>query len=89
MLTLVTLWIIAHQATVCGISQARILEWIVISSPGDLPDPGIIEPTEKPPFFFTDVHVACSFASGRSDSAILRTLALQAPLFLGFSRQEY
>ena len=27
-----------------GILQARILEWVVISSPGDLPDPGI-EPT--------------------------------------------
>ena len=25
----------------CGIFQARILEWIAISSPGDLPDPGI------------------------------------------------
>ena len=24
-----------------GILQARILEWIAISSPGDLPDPGI------------------------------------------------
>ena len=24
-----------------GISQARILEWVVISSPGDLPHPGI------------------------------------------------
>ena len=24
-----------------GISQARILEWVAIASPGDLPDPGI------------------------------------------------
>ena len=24
-----------------GILQARILEWLAISSPGDLPDPGI------------------------------------------------
>ena len=28
-------------SSVHGISQARILEWIAISSPGDLPDPGI------------------------------------------------
>ena len=27
--------------SVHGILQARILEWIAISSPGDLPDPGI------------------------------------------------
>ena len=26
---------------VCGISQARILEWVTISSPGDLPELGI------------------------------------------------
>ena len=24
-----------------GISQTRILEWVAIPSPGDLPDPGI------------------------------------------------
>ena len=30
-----TLW------AVHGIFQARILEWVVIPSPGDLPDPGI------------------------------------------------
>ena len=27
--------------SVCGILQARILEWVAIPSPGDLPDPGI------------------------------------------------
>ena len=27
---------------VCGISQARMLEWVVIPYPGDLPDPGDI-----------------------------------------------
>ena len=26
---------------VCGIPQARILEWVAILSPGDLPEPGI------------------------------------------------
>ena len=28
-------------SSVCGISQAGILEWVTISPPGDLPDPGI------------------------------------------------
>ena len=27
--------------TVCGIVQARILEWVTFPSPGDLPNPGI------------------------------------------------
>ena len=31
-------------SSVHGIFQARILEWVVISSPEDLPEPGI-EPT--------------------------------------------
>ena len=29
------------SSSVCGISQARILEWVAISFSGDLPDPGI------------------------------------------------
>ena len=28
-------------STIHGIFQARILEWVAIPSPGDLPDPGI------------------------------------------------
>jgi len=28
-------------SSVLGISQGRILEWVAILSPGDLPDPGI------------------------------------------------
>ena len=41
-----------------GISQARILEWVAISTSGDLPDPGT-----EPMFpavagrFFTTVHM--------------------------------
>ena len=31
-------------SAVCGILQARILEWVAMPSPGDLPDPWI-EPT--------------------------------------------
>ena len=33
-----------QASSVCGISQARILEWVAISFSGDLPNPGI-EPT--------------------------------------------
>ena len=28
-------------SSIHGISQTRILEWVAIPSPGDLPDPGI------------------------------------------------
>jgi len=28
-------------SSVCGISQARILEWVAFLSPEDLPDPGV------------------------------------------------
>ena len=36
-----TSWIIVGQAPLSHeIFQARILEWVVISSPGDLPEPG-------------------------------------------------
>ena len=31
----------APGSSVCGIFQARILEWVAIISPGDLPNPGI------------------------------------------------
>ena len=34
-------WTVAHQApSICGISQARILEWVAISSPEDLSNSG-------------------------------------------------
>ena len=35
-------WTVARQAPLSmGILQARILEWVAIPSPGDLPNPGI------------------------------------------------
>ena len=56
------------DSSVYGIFQARILEWVAISFPGDLPSPGIeltspespalthgfitTEPSRKPPLFF-------------------------------------
>ena len=36
-----TLWTVALQAPLCGIFQARILEWVAMPTPGDLPDSGI------------------------------------------------
>ena len=58
-----TLWTVAHQAPLSmGILQARILEWVAMTSPGDLPNPEIeprspalqadslpTEPPGKPP----------------------------------------
>ena len=37
----VTLWTAAHQAPVYGVLQAKILKWVLFSSPGDLRDPGV------------------------------------------------
>ena len=46
--SLATPWTEAGQASLSmGVSQARILEWVAISLPGDLPDPEI-EPTSPP-----------------------------------------
>ena len=40
--TLVTLWTAAHQAPLSmAILQARILKWVAMPPPGDLPHPGI------------------------------------------------
>ena len=37
-----TPWTVAQQApSDHGISQARILEWVAIPLPGDLPNPGV------------------------------------------------
>ena len=42
--TLVNPWTVAHLSqgsSVHGISQARVLEWLLFPSPGDIPNPGI------------------------------------------------
>ena len=49
-------------SSVHGISQARILEWVAISSPGDLPNPGIkpaspVSPALSGRFFTTEPQV--------------------------------
>ena len=58
--------------SVHGISQARILEWVAISSPGDLPNPGIepVSPVLAGGFFTTEpsgksayIHAAAAAAA--------------------------
>ena len=56
-------------SSVHGIFQARILEWVAISSPGDLPDPGVkrvspVSPSLSGTLFTTEL-------SGESSLALL------------------
>ena len=87
-------------SSIHGTFQARILEWVAISSPGDLPDPGI-EP--KSPSLQADAlmsappgrpwweqwKVKVKLLSHVWLFATPGTVACQAPLSMGFSRQEY
>ena len=55
-----TPWTVAHQAPLHGVLPARILEWVAISSPGDLPNPGIkpmspVTPALADGFFTTEL----------------------------------
>ena len=62
-------------SSVCAISQARILEWVTISSPGDLLDPRI--ESESPVFvdgFFT------TEASGKPQCQIYQQLDCRVPI---------
>ena len=45
-------------SSVCGILQAKILEWVAFSSPGDLPNPGIesMSPALAGWFFTTETQ---------------------------------
>ena len=65
------------DSSVYGISQARILEWVVISLSRDLPDPGIgptfpalagwfftTEPPGKPMYFYYGWKIPSQFSSG-------------------------
>ena len=52
-----TPWTVAHQTPLSmGFFQARMLEWVAISSSGDLPDPGIepVSPALAGRFFTTE-----------------------------------
>ena len=59
-------------SSVCGILQARILEWVDIPSPGDLPNPGIEMATGRKVRGLQMEEIGCkcqtffiSFLSGR------------------------
>ena len=52
-------------SSVCGILQARILEWVAMSSPGDRPSPGIELNHFSGRFFTSDQNL---FASCQSPS---------------------
>ena len=69
------------DCTVHGILQARILEWVHFPCPGDLPHPGI-EP--RSPTLQEDVLTSEPKVS--STLATPWTVARQAPLTIGFSR---
>ena len=82
-----TLWAVACQAPL-SMEFSRQEYWSVLPylTLGDLPNPGI-EPTSS-----ASAALACMVLSRFSCiqlSVILWTVARQAPLFMGFSRQEY
>ena len=85
-------------SSVLGIFQARILEWVAMSPPGNLPHPGI-----EPGFTALQVDSLPTELPGKPLHVLLllsrvcrvqlcvtpEMAAHQAPLSLGFSRQEY
>ena len=82
-----TLWPVACQPPL-SVEFSRQEYWSVwpFLTPGDLPNPGI-KPTSS-----ASAALACMVLSHFSCvqlSVILWTVARQAPLFMGFSRQEY
>ena len=58
-------------SSIHGVFQARILEWVAVSSPGDLPDPGIkpsslMSPALADGFFTTNVTWEIEFKTKQS-----------------------
>ena len=88
-------------SSVHGILQARILKWVAtgVGSPGDLPNPGIKLGSPALPADFYQLSYQGSlkilhgggglFAQSCLTLATPWTVACQAPLSMGFSRQEY
>ena len=86
-------------SSVQGISQARLLEWIVISSPGDLSNPRIepVSPALAGRFFITEPPgkpIGKDSGGGLVYKSFLTlvtpwTIACWAPLSMGFPRQEF
>ena len=96
----VTLWTIAHQVPLSTeFSRQEYWSGLSFPSPGDLPNPGIKPLSLLSPAlaggFLTNCaswEVPCVHAKSLSRVRLFATLwnvALQAPLSMGFSRQEY
>ena len=95
-----TPWTLAFQAPLSvGFSRQEYWSEWPLPSPGDLPNPGIELSALKSPALagrgFTAREAPLGTPKGgnvtlsaRSDSATPRTVAHQAPLSMGFSRQE-
>ena len=76
----VTPWTVAHQASLSmGILQERILEWVAISFPGDLPDPG-----SKPGLFTLQADCLPSKPPGKT---LVQPLLLSLPTTTGLRKQ--
>ena len=74
-----------------GVLQARVLEWVAIPSPGDLPDPGIKlgSPALQANSLPSEPLLLLSHFSRVWLYVTPWTEAHQAPQSLGFSRQEH
>ena len=91
-----TLWTVAHQASLSiGFSRQDYWSGLLCSPPGNLPNPGIEPSSLTSPAWQTALLllVPPQFSSVQSLShvqlfATLWTVAHQAPLSTGFSRQE-
>ena len=73
-------------------SPGRVIEWLPFPLPGNLPNPGIetaalMSPALAGGFFATNATWEARLVV--SNSAKPWTVAYQAPLSMGFSRQEY
>ena len=92
-----TLWTVARQASLSmGFSRQKYWSGLPFPSPGDLPNPGIepeslMSPALAGRFFTNSATWEAQSASHSvvSDSLQPHWLACQAPLSMGFSRQEF
>ena len=82
-----TPWTIARRLSVHGISQARILEWVVISSSRDFPDPGI--KLKSPAFQADSLHLSDQGSHLLPLSEISYLITYFVPLFYSHQFSNY
>ena len=83
-----TSWTVAHQAPLSmGFSRQEYWSGLPFPSPGDLPNPGI----ELKSLLYVCISLACMLSHFSCVLLFVTpwTVACQAPLSMGFSRQEY